>query len=64
MTDGYEQALKDVEELLSNSRKNRGGIHWGNDFIEGAHWGYELQDQIIALRANHVQTEQQEKAGK
>ena len=49
-TDPYEQALSDVEELLSNSRENGGGIHWGTDFLEGAHWDFELQDQIQLLR--------------
>ena len=52
---GYILALNDVRELLSNARENKGGIHFGELFIEGAHWSHELEDQLNMLE--EVQSE-------
>lgn len=50
MTDPYMDALDHFEELLDNAQSNDGGIHWGKDFLKGAHWDFELRDQLNQLR--------------
>lgn len=47
---GYISALKDLEELLDNSNENGGGIHYGELFIQRAHWDHEIRDLIEDLR--------------
>ena len=46
---GYRAALADLTELLNISIENGGGICWGDDFIERAHWDHEIRDQINEL---------------
>ena len=48
--EGYLNAIEDVKTLLRNSRENSGGIFWGSTFIEDAHWGFELEDQLTRLK--------------
>lgn len=49
---GYISALEDFLELLDNSNENGGGIHYGELFIERAHWDHELRDLINDLWEN------------
>ena len=56
--DDYRRALEDVRELLDNARSNKGGVHWGDIFIEGAHWDFELMDQLLDLEQKEIDNDE------